>query len=358
MKTGRVDQVSRLSNPASRRIWDGTVWRALRTFKVVSRCAKVSGATPETTGVTPVPPAVFTIVNRKSQIANGFTLIEVMVVVVLLSLIVLALMAVFNSTQAAFRASVTQAGVLDDGRAAMDLMAADLRAMAPSRGRFDITNGAVNFYARVAAFAAPPSPLVQPMVGGNSVRTNVLEYFFILSRGNQNGVPMWYGVGYAVATNAPDGSPYALYRFATNHPVAAVDPALIAQDFFSGFLANVSGGSHLLNGVVDLTVRAYNPGGYWMTNLYQFNGSQWVTNQNIAFASPIYGEVGFVMFSNTLPASVEIEMGVLEDRALQRAESLSGSPQAQGRYLAGAAGAVHVFRQRVAIPNVDPAAYQ
>ena len=38
----------------------------------------------------------------------AFTLVEVMVVVTLLSLIVLALMTVFNSTQAAFRASVTQ----------------------------------------------------------------------------------------------------------------------------------------------------------------------------------------------------------------------------------------------------------
>ncbi len=296
--------------------------------------------------------------SRSCHVAHGtrhaFTLIEVMVVVVLLSLIVLALMAVFNSTQAAFRASVTQAGVLDDGRAAMDLMASDLRAMTPSDG----ANGAVNFYALVTTYASPPAPLYQPMVGGNSTRTNVLENIFILSRGNQNGVPTWYGVGYAVATNAPDGSPYALYRFATNHPVAAVDPASIFTNDFARFLANVSGGSHLLDGVVALTVRAYNPGGYWMTNRYQFNGSQWVTNQNIAFASPNYGEVGFFMFSNTLPASVQIEMGVLEDRALQRAESLSGSLPAQGRYLAGAAGAVHVFRQRVSIPNVDPSAYQ
>ena len=311
-------------------------------------------------------PAAFPFVIRHSSfvICRAFTLIEVMVVVVLLSLIVLALMAVFNSTQAAFRASVTQAGVLDDGRAAMDLMASDLRAMTPSDGytnRFVgnvLIPGAVNFYAGVEAFTAPPSPLYQPMVGGNSTRTNVLEYFFILSRGNQNGVPTWYGVGYAVATNAPDGSPYALYRFATNHPVAAVDPALVFARDFSGFLANITSGSHLLDGVVALTIRPYNPGGYWMTNSYQFNGGQWVTNQNVAFATSPYGEVGFFMFSNTLPASVQIEMGVLEDRALQRAESLSGSLPAQGRYLAGAAGAVHVFRQRVSIPSVDPSAYQ
>ena len=325
----------------------------LPAFKVVSRCAKVSGATPETTGVTPVPPAVFTVANQKSQIANGFTLIEVMVVVVLLSVIVLALMAVFNSTQAAFRASVTQAGVLDDGRAAMDLMAADLRAMAPSDG----VNGAVNFYAAVTTNASPLSPLYQPMVGGNSTRTNVLETIFILSRGNQNGVPTWYGVGYAV-TNGPSGSLYSLYRFATNHPVAAVDPALVFARDFSGFLANVTSGSHLLDGVVGLTIRAYDVNGGPMTTNIVYSGAQFVTNRNVLYFPPQSGETGFFMFSNALPASVQIEMGVLEDRALQRAESLSGSLPAQGRYLAGAAGAVHVFRQRVTIPNVDPAAYQ
>ncbi len=70
-----------------------------------------------------------------------------MVVVVLLALIVIALMAVFNTTQNAFRASVTQADVLESGRATMDLMADDLRAMAPSSGQSNSLTGAVNFYA-------------------------------------------------------------------------------------------------------------------------------------------------------------------------------------------------------------------
>ena len=55
-------------------------------------------------------------------------------VVVLLSFIVLALMAVFGSTQAAFRASVTQTDVLESGRAAMEMISDDLRAMSPAVG--------------------------------------------------------------------------------------------------------------------------------------------------------------------------------------------------------------------------------
>ena len=279
-------------------------------------------------------------------------------VVVLLSLIILALMAVFNSTQAAFRASVTQAGVLEQGRATMDLMAGDLRVMSPADGRFNVINGAVNLYAAVTRLAAPPSPLFQPMVGGNSVRTNVLENIFILSRGSENGAPAWYGVGYAVATNAPPGSLYSLYRFYSKTNIQSDPRGLFTTFTNTVYYGQWASMSHLMDGVVSLTVRAYNPGGYWMTNLYQFDGSQWVTNQNVWFATPAWGEVGFAMFSNTLPASVQIEMGVLEDRALQRAESLSGSATAQAGYLAGRAGQVHVFRQRVLIPNADPSAYQ
>ena len=64
----------------------------------------------------------------------AFSLIEIMVVMALLSLIVIALMAVFSSTQAAFRSSVTQTDVLEGGRATIDLMAQDLKAMTYSGG--------------------------------------------------------------------------------------------------------------------------------------------------------------------------------------------------------------------------------
>jgi len=298
---------------------------------------------------------------RPSKFHGAFTLIEVMVVVVLLALIVIALMSVFNITQNAFRASVTQADVMESGRATMDLMAGDLRAMAPSSGQSNNVTGAVNFYAAVTNFASPPSPLIQPMVGGNSTRMNVLENLLILSRGSASGVATWYGVGYAVATNAPSGSLYSLYRFATSHPVAAVDPAFLFNEFRTNFLTSITNGSHLMDGVVALTVRAYDVNGGLMTNNITYSGAQTATNKNVLYfpsGPPALGQIGFAMFSNTLPASVEIEMGVLEDRALQRAASLGGSYQAQTNYLAGCAGQVHVFRQRVSIPNVDPAAYQ
>ena len=294
------------------------------------------------------------IVNRQSKIKNGFPLIEVLVVMILLSLIVLALMAVFNTAQSAFRTGVTQTDVLEGGRATMDLLAADARMMAPS---LSVSNGSVNFYATNGSV-----PLVQPLVGSNTNRVNVLEHFFILSRNNVNGQDIWTGTGYMVDAGSTN-SLYPLYRFSASTNAGAADPAVL----FNAFLAAVNSGqrtnmSHLMDGVVNLTVRAYDNNGVWMTNGYTSLTN--LTVKNALFFPPAWGEVGFEMFSNTLPASVEIDMGVLEDRTLQRAESLGipgQSPQsvpAQWNYLAQQAGAVHIFRQRVSIPNFDPSAYQ
>jgi hypothetical protein len=76
--------------------------------------------------------------------------------------------------------------------------------------------------------------------------------------------------------------------------------------------------------------------------------------------TPTLGEVGFYMFSNTLPASVEIQLGLLEDHTLQRAQALPDAAPvwARSNYLAQQAGKVHLFRQRIPIRNVDPSAYQ
>jgi hypothetical protein len=284
-----------------------------------------------------------------------------MVVVALLSLIVIALMAVFNSTQTAFRASVTQSDVLEGGRDTMDLIAADLRQMTPS---YSSSNDAVNFYSIVTNYvspAAPPSPLLQTLIGASNPvtqRTNLLENFFILSEQNMNGNLNWVGVGYAVYVTPTNL--YSLYRFTTNHPVSAMpDPAFIFQHEFSGnFLSNVTGGSHVLDGVVHLRVRAYDTNGAWMnTSFAKTNGA---SIYYIVGASAFYlGEpYSMAFYTNAVPAAVEVELGVLEDRALQRAGSLSLSPAAQLNYLAQQAGKVHLFRQRVNIPNLDPSAYQ
>jgi hypothetical protein len=135
----------------------------------------------------------------------------------------------------------------------------------------------------------------------------------------------------------------------------AAEPASLYNAFVSIPLINSSVWSHLMDGVVNLRVRAYDTNGTWMTNGY-------TSAQNVSFfapvwVTPVWGESSFFMFSNTLPASVEVELGVLEDRTLQRVESLPLGSAAQLNYLSNHVGQVHIFRQRAWIRNVDPSAY-
>jgi Tfp pilus assembly protein PilV len=289
----------------------------------------------------------------------AFTLVEVLVVVVLMSFIILALMAVFNSTQSAFRASITQTDVLEGGRSVMGLMKNDFESLTPSYGPSNVT---VNFYVsnNIYQYQSGAAPLVQALTGSSSFqRTNVLENFFILTRQNTT----WTGTGYIVDTTASASTNYfnPLYRFTATANVSAQNmPWGLYTNFFANTVLPVSPAntnlSHLMNGVMHLTVRAYDPNGNWMTNAVEYYGGQYITNQNVWFTGPAWGEVGFYMFSNALPASVEIQLGVLEDRTLQRAQSLGGLTQSN--YLAQHAGQVHLFRQRFPIRNVDPSAYQ
>ena len=294
---------------------------------------------------------------RNSQFAirnsSGFSLIEVMVAVALMSLIVIALMAVFSSTQAAFRASVTQTDVLEGGRAAMELITQDLRQMTPSGGT---VYGAVNFFSLDNSYvpSLAYSPLQQSLPGSGLLRNNFLNCFFLLGRENTK----WIGIGYAVgSTNTTQL--YPLYRFYAETNLAT-PPLVLFKDFTNavnnGQWTNMS---HVMDGVVHFVVRPNDARGYPMTNTYQFNSGQWVTNRNVWFYPPAPGlrELGFYFFSNTVPASVELELGVLEDQPLQHAGSLP-TAALRTQYLQQQSGRVHLFRQLVTIPNVDPTAYQ
>ncbi len=297
----------------------------------------------------------------------GFTLVEILVVLVLLSLIVFALMAVFSGAQKAFRASVTQTDALESGRAVMDLIASDMAEMAHADWTSNLTDPSVNNYAPVNCYISEksaglllpsPYPLVQPLISSPSgaARTNLLEDIFILSKANISGVPSWVGTGYSVNTNLPDGTLFPLYRFyMTTNFSSGPSGATFLFDTFAGFqYTNSAQWSHLMDGVVNLTARTYDTNGVWMTNGYLF--PQVMHVRFARFNPDLNGVTDAVFYSNAVPASVDVVLGTLEDHTLQHAEGLSGA--AQSNYLAGAAAQVHLFERRVPIRNFDPTAYQ
>ena len=297
---------------------------------------------------------------------SAFSLVELLIVMTLLSLIVLALMDVFSSTQRAFRASVTQTDILEGSRAAMELMTSDLRRMSPSMdlsNRLDYGPGfsryGVNFFVTNNDNSYVYQPLIQPLTGSGASRTNLLQWFFILGRDRNK----WIGTGYAVNSSATSDI-YPLYRFYGETNVS-LDAAVLFNNFVADVYQGCTNMSHIMDGVVHLVVRAYDLNGTVMTNGYAFGQSP---PKNIWFSPPyppVTGEIGFAMFNNALPASVELQMAVLEDQAVKRVASrgapgqpVSPAQVAQWNYLQSLSGRVHVFRQHVTIQNVDRSAYQ
>lgn len=306
---------------------------------------------------------------------RAFTLIEILVVVTLLSIIVLGLLAMFTQTQRAFRTGLTQADVLEAGRVAGDLLRRELEQITPTQ-----LSNTVNFEAWYPNYR----PLEQPLPGSAALRTNMLEDLFFVTRGNRT----WTGIGYFVRTNLPTatqilvGTPTVnigqpspdylsagtLYRFEAT--VADVPPRggpdylyflYRSYAYANTWALNSTNVARIVDGVVQFKVRAYNTNGLWITNNsgpngVSYSGSQYNTTNLISTRVP--GEMGQYRFvSNAVPAAVELELGILEDKSWERFKNLP-TDTARHTYLTNVVGRVHLFRHRVQVRNVDPVAYQ
>lgn len=287
----------------------------------------------------------------------AFTLIEIMVVMVLLTVIIIGLMAMFSQTQRAFRAGMAQTDQLESGRMFTDLLLRDMEEISPSYQ----TNG-VNFYSQIPDYA----PLKQVLPGTTLLRTNILENLFFMSRQNQT----WSGIGYFVRTSSIVGVSGTvplvgtLYRFETNMSVSQFRgegrlPYLTYLDATDRFSI-----SKVLEGVVEFQVNCYDTDGNLIVGNNGFvppNGNDlmltnsYVVVSNSEVIAP--GEVQSYAFSNNIvPAYIDVQLGVLEPAVLQRFNAIP-DPVAQSNFLANHAGNVQLFRQRIAIRNVDPRAY-
>ncbi len=282
------------------------------------------------------------------NLSPAFSLIEVLVVISLLSVIIIGLAAMFGQTQRAFKLGTTQVDVLEGGRFVTDMMTRELSQLTPS-GASNVLNFAVEL--------PDYRPLIQNLPGtAGPGRTNLMEDTYFLTRENQT----WHIVGYFIRTNSPGVSALgfprdglgSLYRFATNYS----DVQFRAAPFlpwvdFTAAQANVGLATKLVDNVVHFSLRAYNTNGVWINRTLS-------TNITCRWSATVPDELSATYFySNAVPASVEVELGILEERAAERARSIT-SPTARYNYLTNQVGKVHLFRWRVPVRNVDPAAYQ
>ncbi len=285
----------------------------------------------------------------------AFSLIEVMIVVVLMSVIILGLMAMFSQTQRAFKAGMTQTDVLEGGRMATEMLSRELEQIVP--GYSTAYLGQTNFVAVLE------TEFAQTLPATSAERTNLTSRIFFLTHENQT----WTGIGYflvADTTVTPVNPVGVLTRFEMSDNAAgfAQRPWLLISNFnlaSQGF-SSYGNLSKVLDGVVSFHFRTYDTNGYWInpapppTPIGQiWIHSDWSARFPIGSYPP---RVDYHFVSNAVPAYVEFELGILEQGAVDKYKSIPIST-VQSNYLAGQAGRVHLFRQRVAVRNVDRSAY-
>lgn len=279
--------------------------------------------------------------RRRGSRAPAFSLIEILVAIGLLSVIVLGLVAMYDRTQSVFKSGLTQTDVLESGRALVELMGRELEQIAPAS-----VSNVVNFSVDSPP-VAPMTQLLPPTIGAGQRRTNVVQELYFVTEENRR----WTATGYRVAN--PLGGVGSLYRF-QSPPVHAMDLPLMYAAFVNAPLTHLN---RVADGVVHFRVRTFDPLGMvvGLTNgvptIPPAAGAPMLIQPG-----PTAEDADVAFWSNAVPARVELEIGVLEPRVAETARQRP-TAAAQRQYLLDKAGAVHLFRIRVPVRNVQPAAY-
>ena len=265
-----------------------------------------------------------------SRARRAFSLIEILTAVSIMTVIIIALYAMFDHTQKALRGSVSQTDVLESGRAAMELIKRDLEQLSISKG-----DRIPNFFAQISTNAAP----LYQQLPGDTVRTNFLSEFYLLTKFNNS----WTAAGYAVFPIAP-GSPIgALGRFTTNTVASAAPFRLMSNLVYRAGSVRLEF-QPVIDGIVSLKILPYDGNGnlMFLTNaLRTIPRTYWYSGNNDFPLSRYY------FLSNSLPSFVEVELGIIEPHILNQYKAMSGNVAAN--YLARQAGKVHLFRERIPI---------
>jgi hypothetical protein len=253
------------------------------------------------------------------------------------------------------------------------MLARELEQMTPSQAPY-LNNGnylSTNFFAEI-----DPNfnkPLIQALPGATARRINVIQRFFFLTEANQ----VWTGTGYQVLRDDP--STGTAGKVGTLFRASATNTSRAGAALLSGYFRNAFGPNSALtnlnriaDGVVHLRLRPFATNGFPVTLAPQLSGPQFqllpgpnppLAGVRNTFAywninTYLNDQLDSYFLSNAVPAYLELELGILEPRILERYRSMAGNTQAQDEYLSNHVAQVHLFRQRIPIRNVDFAAYQ
>jgi hypothetical protein len=296
---------------------------------------------------------------RPPRASSAFSLIELLLAITIMTVIVGALYGIFHHTQRALRANVTQTDVLEGGRSVADLLTRSFSQIVPS----DVPAG-VNLMFRPSAGY---DPRVQSLMIGGETRTNVLFELYCLTRYDREYECTLYKV--LDATNGVG----TLARISTNIPSWNLNTATLAEAFATLLDPKLLYPSNswrwvaLAEGVLHFRVDAFDGDGYpltrefgaRMTNRTLYPNvavyTNLVTGTNVYFLYNVVlqpgttrpGETESAYLNSALPTTLEIELGLLEPKALDQLRAFAPGSTFAEKFLTSKAAQVHLFRQRI-----------
>ena len=283
--------------------------------------------------------------------AAGLTILEMLVSSAMLALIIVGLTAMFVQTQKAFKSGIKQTDVGDAGRSIADLMANDLSQLSDGQP-YAVSN---RFYG-VTNLLWGWDGVFPQYEDGHAFRTNLLQGVYMLVQTNSG----WTGVGYVVSNLVPGLGVGTLYRYTAPTNAHFLDNLRVFTPFNAVFQPNFSNSTYFINpairlsrvadGVVHLRIIPYDTYGYptgYETNVGKLYMSGPVTN-TYPYSSFVTSPTPH-MVNNNLPASVDLELGILDPDAWEHLRGLAGNLTAQSNYLNTAAAKVDIFRKRILV---------
>jgi prepilin-type N-terminal cleavage/methylation domain-containing protein len=324
----------------------------------------------------------------------GFSLIEVLLAVSIMSVIVFGLFSMFNQTQKALLATSKQVDILGSGRAAIEVLVEDIqKAEAPGLPVFSLESISAQRPHMQGTIdrAYNYRPVVQKLVDNYTVRTNLLQSVFFLTRSNLNWVAKGYffspTTNFVANPNTQSLGFGTLFRFSSVNVDLTVNDIeqryqpnrkmneQLLRNFWEHyeFVQNISpldatnrvfnlSVSPLVEGVVHFNLQPIDSDGRHMRYYNEFSDvANQVINRDYPNTilereeinnEPLTSQTRYRFYGDALPAFMELEIGVLDPEVLARVKAMP-NPQAARQFLQDRPEAVHLFRRMIPLSTAN-----